>query len=181
MMSFNSYARALLLVISGGFLMASCASSPPPCNGPQTKNLNAAITDVQNSLTGGCAAYFDSYYDDLLGLAEGDPKPENKRLFSEFLVWSGEQGILSQRQARDYYNRYFNVKFTSLQSDYNNCSHTCPRRDSVMRNMERELSDKERGLLKVSLDSAGYYRADELYQEVELVLEATCTACSAGQ
>ena len=27
----------------------------------------------------------------------------------------------------------------------------------------------------------GYYRADELYQEVELVLEATCTACSAGQ
>jgi hypothetical protein len=47
--------------------------------------------------------------------------------------------------------------------------------------MERELSDKERGLLKVSLDSAGYYRADELYQEVELVLEATCTACAAGQ
>jgi hypothetical protein len=181
MMSFNSFARALLLVIAGGLVLASCASSPPPCNGPQTKNLDAAITDVQNSLTGGCAAYFDSYYDDLLNIAEGDPKAENKRLFSEFLVWSGERGILSQRQARDYYNRFFNVKFTSLQSDYNNCSHTCPRRDSVMRDMERELSDKERGLLKVSLDNAGYYRADELYQEVELVLEATCTACAAGQ
>jgi hypothetical protein len=181
MMSFNSFARALLLVIAGGLVLASCASSPPPCNGPQTKNLDAAITDVQNSLTGGCAAYFDSYYDDLLSIAEGDPKAENKRLFSEFLVWSGERGILSQRQARDYYNRFFNVKFTSLQSDYNNCSHTCPRRDSVMRDMERELSDKERGLLKVSLDNAGYYRADELYQEVELVLEATCTACAAGQ
>jgi len=50
-----------------------------------------------------------------------------------------------------------------------------------MLDMERELSDKERGLLKVSLDSDGYYRADELFQEVELVLEATCTACSAGQ
>ena len=49
-----------------------------------------------------------------------------------------------------------------------------------MRDMERELTDKERGLMKVSLDNAGYYRADELYQEVELVLEATCTACSAG-
>jgi hypothetical protein len=47
--------------------------------------------------------------------------------------------------------------------------------------MERELTDKERGLMKVSLDSSGYYRADELYQEVELVLEATCTACAAGQ
>jgi hypothetical protein len=47
--------------------------------------------------------------------------------------------------------------------------------------MERELSDKERGLLKVSVDRDGYYRADRLYQEVELVLEATCTACTAGR
>jgi hypothetical protein len=181
MMSVNSFLRALLVVIAGGLLMASCASTPPSCNGPQTKNLGAAMTDVQASLNSGCSAYFDSFYDDLLGIAEGDPKPENKRLFSEFLVWSSDQGILSQRQARDYYNRYFNVKFVSLQSDYNNCSHTCPRRDRVMLDMERELGDKERGLLKVSMDNAGYYRADELYQEVELVLEATCTACAAGQ
>ena len=160
--------------------MASCATAPP-CDGPQTKNLNAAISDVKNSLSNGCSAYFDSYYDDLLGIAEGDPKAENKRLFSEFLVWSSDQGLLSQRQARDHYNRYFNVKFVSLQSDYNNCSHTCPRRAKVMLDMERELSDKERGLLKVSVDNAGYYRADELYQEIELVLEATCTACAAGQ
>ena len=172
---------ALLTVVASGLLMTSCASSPPPCNGPQTKNLDAAMSDVKTSLTGGCAARFDRYYDDLLSIAEGDPKIENKRLFSEFLVWSSDQGILSQRQARDYYNRYFNVKFVSLQSDYNNCSHTCPRRDSVMLNMQRELGDKERGLLNVSLDNAGYYRADELYDEVNLVLEATCTACAAGQ
>jgi hypothetical protein len=181
MMSVHNSLRTLLIVIAGAFLLTSCASSPPPCNGPQTKNLDAAIALVQGSLASGCSAYFDSYYDDLLSIAEGDPKPENKRLFSEFLVWSSDQGILSQRQARDYYNRYFNVKFVSLQSDYNNCSHTCPRRDRVMLDMERELSDKERGLLKVSTDNAGYYRADELYQEMELVLEATCTACSAGQ
>lgn len=172
--------RALLAIIVVALLNASCATSPPPCSSPQNKNLDIAISDVQDSLLHGCTASFDLYYEDLLTIAEGDPKPENKRIFSEFLVWSGDQGILSQRQARDYYNRYFNVKFTALQSDYNNCSHTCPRRDNVMRNMERELSDKERGLLRVSLDNAGYYRADELYQEVELVLEATCTACAAG-
>lgn len=171
----------VLVLIASSVLLAACASAPPPCNGAQSKNLDHAITDVKNSLTGGCTSYFDIYYDDLLSIAEGDPKAENKRLFSEFLVWSSDRGILSQRQARDYYNRYFNVKFVSLQGDYNNCSHTCPRRDSVMLNMERELSDKERGLMKVSLDNSGYYRADELYQEVELVLEATCTACAAGQ
>lgn len=160
--------------------LTSCASSPPPCAGPQTKNLDSAIDQVKRSLNDGCAAHFDRFYDDLLSIAEGDPKPENKRRFSEFLVWSADEGLLSQRQARDHYNRYFNVKFVSLASDYNNCSHTCPRRDRVMLDMERELSDKERGLLRVSLDNSGYYRADQLYREVELVLEATCTACSAG-
>ena len=69
----------------------------------------------------------------------------------------------------------------SLKGDYNNCSHTCPNKRKVLLDMERELSDKEQGLLKVSQDSEGYYRADELYQEVELVLEATCTACAAGR
>jgi hypothetical protein len=171
---------SLLMIVTTLFL-ASCATSPPPCDGPQTQNLNAAVDHVKDSLSSGCAAQFDRYYDDLLRTAEGDPKPGNKRLFSEFLVWSADEGLLSQRQAKEYYNRYFNVKFMTLQSDYNNCSHTCPRRDRIMLDMERELSDKERGLLKVSLDNDGYYRADELYQEVELVLEATCTACSAGQ
>ena len=180
MMPSKSISSVLLVIVASGLLTASCATSPPPCSSPQTKNLNSAIADVQDSLSNGCAASFDRYYDDLLNIAEGDPKAENKRVFSEFLVWASDEGLLSQRQARDNYNRYFNVKFVSLQSDYNNCSHTCPRRDRVMINMERELSDKERGLLKVSQDSASYYRADELYQEVELVLEATCTACAAG-
>ncbi len=177
----HSYIRSVLLIIAGGMVLASCATSPPACNSPQSKNLTSAISTVKSNLNFGCAEHFDRYYDDLLSIAEGDPKKENKRIFSEFLVWSSDEGLLSQRQAKDYYNRYFNVKFVSLQSDYNNCTHTCPRRDRVMLNMERELSDKERGLLKVSLDNAGYYRADELYQEVELVLEATCTACAAGQ
>ena len=170
-----------LTIIFLALSFTSCATSPPPCMGPSSRNLDAAVGQVQRTLTDGCAAEFDRFYDDLLRVAEGDPKPENKRIFSEFLVWTTDEGILSQRQAKDYYNRYFNVKFVSMQGDYNNCTHTCPRRDRVMRNMERELTDKERGLMKVSLDSSGYYRADELYQEVELVLEATCTACAAGQ
>lgn len=180
----NKHHRGFLLTVFAllwAGALTSCASSPPPCVGPQSKNLDAAFAQAKGSLAAGCTAHFDRYYDDLLGIAEGDPKPENKRQFSEFLVWAADEGMLSQRQARDYYNRYFNVKFMSLAGDYNNCSHTCPRRDKVMFDMERELSDKERGLLRVSLDNEGYYRADELYREVELVLEATCTACAANR
>lgn len=173
--------RCLMLFVASALALSSCANSPPACGGPTTHDLDAAVSQVKNSLQyNGCEAQFDRFYDDLLGIAEGDPRPENKRLFSEFLVWSADEGLLSQRQAKDYYNRYFNVKFMTLQGDYNNCSHTCPRRDRILIDMERELSDKERGLLKVSLDNDGYYRADELFQEIELVLEATCTACAAG-
>jgi hypothetical protein len=173
--------RIYLILILSAALLASCASNAPSCVGPQSKNLATAIDEAQTSLINGCHAHFDRYYDDLLGVGEGDPKPENKRAFSEFLVWSSDEGLLSTRQAQDYYNRYFNVKFMSMKGDYNNCSHTCPNKQKVLLDMERELSDKERGLLKVSLDNQGYYRADQLYQEVELVLEATCTACAAGR
>jgi hypothetical protein len=173
--------RTNLLIIVAASFLASCASNAPECVGPQSKNLSTAIDGAQTSLINGCHAHFDRYYDDLLSIAEGDPKPENKRVFSEFLVWSSDKGLLSNRQAKEYYNRYFNVKFMSMQGDYNNCSHTCPNKQKVLFDMERELSDKERGLLRVSQDSEGYYRADQLFQEVELVLEATCTACSAGR
>ncbi len=173
--------RNKLILILAASLLASCASNTPACVGPQSKNLSTAIDEAQTSLINGCHAHFDRYYDDLLGVAEGDPKPENKRAFSEFLVWSSDKGLLSTRQAQNYYNRYFNVKFMSMRGDYNNCSHTCPNKQKMLFDMERELSDKERGLLRVSLDNEGYYRADQLYQEVELVLEATCTACAAGR
>lgn len=171
----------LSALLASTVILASCASNAPTCAGPQSKNLGSAIDTAQSSLMQGCHAHFDRYYDDLLAIAEGDPKPENKRQFSEFLVWSSDKGLLSKRQAQDYYNRYFNVKFMSLRGDYNNCSHTCPNKQKVLFDMERELADKERGLLRVSLDNEAYYRADRLYQEVELVLEATCMACSAGQ
>jgi hypothetical protein len=179
---FSNPVKILAVLVLTSLGLVSCATPPPACGGPTTHNLDAAVNQVKNALEyQGCEAHFDRFYDDLLRIAEGDPRPENKRLFSEFLVWSADEGLLSQRQAKDYYNRYFNVKFMSLEGDYNNCSHTCPRRDRIMLDMERELSDKERGLLRVSLDQDAYYRADELYQEVELVLEATCTACAAGQ
>lgn len=172
--------NTILITLSALFLF-SCASNSPEWVGPQSKNLSNAIDAAQTSLVNGCHAHFDRYYDDLLAIAEGDPKPENKRAFSEFLVWSSDTGLLSTRQAQDYYNRYFNVKFMALKGDYNNCSHTCPNKQKVLFDMERELSDKERGLLRVSLDNEGYHRADQLFQEVELVLEATCMACAAAR
>jgi hypothetical protein len=164
-------------IIGAAIAVNGCATTPSQCALPAERNLDRAIAAAQAKLSAGCEAHFDQYMDQLLGVAAGDPRPENKQKFSDFLVWTADEGILSRRQAQKLYNHYFNVKFMALEGDYNNCAHTCPRKSRVLSAMEAELADKERGLLKVSQDAASYYRADQLFQETELVLEATCNAC----
>ena len=136
--------------------------------------------DVEGRLVRGCEYHFDNYFQSLLQIAEANPNPDNKSLFSDHLVKVNETGVISQRQARDYYNRYFNVKFVSLTGDYNTCAQTCPVQHQVISNMKVELQDKQIGLLRASSDQAGYYRADNLLKEAQLVLEATCRACARG-
>ena len=171
-----------LALVSVLYLLGACTTTPATdCSGPNSRNLDEAFAQVEGQLANGCEYQFDRYMAELLVIAEGDPRPENKRKFSEFLVAMGDRGLLSNRQARDLYNRYFNVKFVSLRGDYNNCELTCPRLDGVLDDMQSELSSKELGLLRISEDVAGYNRADRLFKEAELVLEATCLACAAQQ
>ncbi len=182
----TSLTAVALLIVSTQLAGCNTVSSRPEdtmhsCAPMLGHDLDKSFAMARQALSNGCAHNFDDYFDRLLTIAEGDPDKQNKRRFSEFLVWSADEGIVSKRQATNLYNRYFNVKFIALMGDYNNCSHTCPNRHTVIANMERELADKERGLLKISADSAAYYQADHLLKETELVLEATCTACVASR
>ena len=160
--------------------LAACSGNPTQktaCSPPEGPNLEHAISAARFDLETGCEHRFDGYFQRLLTIAEGDPKKENKASFSDFLLWTNDAGLLSKRQARETYNRYFGVKYVSLISDYSVCQQTCPNQSSVMRDMNRELGDKEQGLLRISADRLNYTRASNLYQETELVLQATCEAC----
>ncbi len=163
--------------------IAACATTPVAshCTAGLSSSLENAIQDVDARLGTGCEYHFDSYFAQLLNIAESNPSSDNKALFSDFLVRANENGVISKRQAREYYNRYFNVKFVSLTGDYNTCAQACPVQGQVMANMENELRDKQVGLLKASDDKTSYYRADQLLKEAHLVLEATCRACAAGE
>ena len=169
-------ALAVLLTVTG------CAStqSDDHCSAPLPGNLDAAMREASARLAADCSYHFDGYFQNLLAIAESNPDPANPRRFSDFLMNTNASGIISRRQAESLYNRYFNVKFVSLQGDYNTCSQTCPVRGEVLSEMRAELHDKEMGLLRASEDSASFYRADGLLKETELVLEATCRACEAG-
>jgi hypothetical protein len=178
----QNYRRLLAACCLLAMLTAWGCATPPAsdCRMSDTRELNAAIQSAQDRLQQGCVAEFDRYVDQLLEVAAGDPDPDNKQAFSDFLVWTADTGLLSRRQAQATWNRYFNVKFVSMRGDYNNCAQTCPTRKQVLKDMEQELADKERGMLQAALDREGYYRADRLLSETELVLEATCRACEAG-
>ncbi|MGB5441895.1 MAG: hypothetical protein WBN57_04635 [Gammaproteobacteria bacterium] len=176
----KSTLRGMLAVVAITISIAACTSTPVrenACSLPEGPNLEQSISAARFDLETGCEHQFDAYYQRLLTIAEGDPKKENKASFSEFLLWANNTGLLSKRQARELYNRYFGIKYVSLASDYSVCSKTCPRQSEVMRDMNLELADKEQGLLRISEDRLNYTRASNLYQETELVLEATCEAC----
>lgn len=169
-------ALGVLAALSG----CMTTTAPTVCSMPSGNSLERAMAHTRAELANGCEASFDAYFDSLLAIAEGDPGADNKRQFSEFLTWSADMGVLSHRQSRELYNRYFNVKFVSLLGDYNNCAYTCPKQDALMQAMAQELAHKERGLLRVTEDQSAYYQADRLLKQAELVIAATCQACEAG-
>ncbi|MEM7220627.1 MAG: hypothetical protein AAF515_19855 [Pseudomonadota bacterium] len=171
-----------ILLAAALFALAACETTPVAdvCAGRLGTNVEAALAETERRLGLGCEYQFESYFRENLATAEANPSSDNKRLFSDHLVRANELGVISKRQARELYNRYFNVKFVSLAGDYNTCSQTCPVQARVLNDMKSELQDKELGLLRVSTDRASYYRADSLLKETQIVLEATCRACDAG-
>jgi len=174
--------RHLIVLFVLGFGLAACATQQTAehCSVRLGGSLEAALHEAENRLANGCEYQFDGYFQELMAIAEANPDAANRFGFSDFLLRANDLGVISRRQAQSLYNRYFGIKFVSLQGDYNTCSQTCPQRDRVLSNMQAELHDKEIGLLRASGDQQSFYRADTLLKETELVLEATCSACEAG-
>jgi hypothetical protein len=172
----------LILIGIAALALAACAGQQQAgyCSARLGGGLDAAMQEATERLANGCEYQFDGYFQELLSVAEANPDSSNRMRFSDFLMRANDLDVISRRQAESLYNRYFGVKFVSLQGDYNTCSQTCPQRARVMSNMQAELQDKELGLLRASADQQSFYRADNLLKEAELVLEATCSACEAG-
>lgn len=174
--------RSSKLLVASGLLLTlfGCNSAPTQetsCIIPGGHDLDQAISATKFQLETGCSAQFDRYFTSLLSIASGDPSKENKGKFSDFLLWANQSDLISKNQARGYYNRYFGVKYMSLKGNYSVCSEACPKRSQLLRDMRNELGQKELGLAKVSSDVSNYHRATQLYNETEIVLEATCSAC----
>ena len=171
--------RTLICLVMMVPVLGACATGQTVdfCSVRLQGDLQSAMSLAEDRVRNGCEYQFDGYFQSLLAIAAENPDKQNPMRFSDHLMRVHETGVISRRQAESLYNRYFNVKFVSLQGDYNTCSQTCPIRGQVMSDMRAELHDKELGLMRASSDQASFYRADNLLKETDLVLEATCRAC----
>ncbi|MGD9259961.1 MAG: hypothetical protein PVG44_05905 [Desulfobacterales bacterium] len=178
----NTMKKELFIIAVLALLMFSCGNKQylkPNCTLPSGVNLEEALAHSREDLDRlECEPMFDSYYERLMDVAKRDPDIENRRRFSDFLEWANQEGIIDKIQARNYYNRYFNTTFMSLQDDFNVCS-SCSedaKRDLQVE-LQEELGQKEDGLLRACQDKPAYYAAADQYNSILLLLDATCTAC----
>jgi hypothetical protein len=176
----SRFGLRLAALILSGLVWAGCTGPVKPDNGffSTGMSLEKAVLSAQEDL-GDPAVHlqFELYFQRLLEIAQGNPNPENRRLFSQFLVWANHQGIVTLRQSQAYYNRYFNVTFMSLPDDYS-VSASCPDKSGIVSAMTEELRQKEKGLVKACQDRERYYQAFEQYNTLLVILDATCLACA---
>ncbi len=167
---------AALLVL----LLAGCATTPAPmnCVAPSGNLMEPAFSRAKTSLGyTECWSQFDQYFDSLLATAEGDPKPDNIALFSDFVGWSVERGVVTRLEGSELFTRYFSPTFVSLPNDRSVCSavRTNP---ALAADVENELRLKYRGLVKVGASNDTYAQAAREQASLDQILGAMDSACS---
>ena len=176
---------AVLLICSGCVSQKkatpsfSTVSTVESCPLPSGYLVDQAFSTARSTLSNpACRYQFDAVFESLLKVCKGAPDMKNKELFSNFLVWAKDEGIISRVQAEAHYTRYFSHRFISLPDTYQTCSH-CNELKAILANCRDELKDKETGLILACGDKSSYAKASDDLYKIEIILQATCEACSA--
>ena len=180
----------ILVVISLCILFTSCLKEKPVpqplsmeqlCPLPESKIIREAMPEAKNMLSNpDCVSRFDTVFNHLISVAQNDPKPENVKLFSDFLEWAKNNSIISNRQSKEIYTQYFSHKFVALPRDYQTCSR-CKDLDKIFREMNEELRLKDIGLMKICENKEKYVRAKSDHLNMQTVLKAVCKSCQSGE
>jgi len=150
--------------------------SPKPCEIPKGNSLDLVIEGTEKALEGNnCDEEFDKFYENILVAGEGNRDIKNKKLIEDFLVWCINNRTLNKSTGERYYASYFSYKFINTE-DFYNTSSQCDKIKSILRNIEKELQQKDRGLNRICGDKISYARAYKLKDDLELVFKATCEA-----
>jgi hypothetical protein len=162
-------------------LGTGCASTPPPvaatCTLDPPASLGSLADAARTALAGSaCRGHFAEFFELALKRAESSPDEANRARFAALIRQGAEQGLVTDFEGKQLYNRYFHTTYVSLPGEYNVCS-TLRSKDKLLGALETELADKRRGILTVAADRTGFQEAQRQYTDLVLVLEATALAC----
>lgn len=168
-------------------LLASCIATPQkPLEGvaacplpPKSKNLDEGLRQIKAFLSSNpyCNTLYEDYFLAALQIATQNPGIENRGKFAKFLSWSRDNGIITQKEGKNYFNRFFNPKYISISGNYNNCSQI-DKREAILKSARDEMNDKKTGLMHVLNQPKLFKMSQNLYMDLDYmyseVLSKTC-------
>ena len=169
---------ALVLALAGG-----CTEMPSrdvaDCSLSNTNNIDRLFEQVSGRLeTPACHYRFHDYQQRLVTAAKGAPEAENEARFAGLLRSSIDRGIISKRQGRELFSRYFDAEFYAVKSEARSSCSSLRDKDKLYASMRSELAYKREGMLEILDDEERFRRAQHYYNDLRMVFEAVDTACT---
>ena len=158
-------------------VVAGCQSAPKRvvtkpridlCPMPTGYILAPAIETAEQSLIS-CPEKLDPVFMKLLEIAKHRPETENRILLKEMFIRLVNLNLISERYAKDQYNKHFDINFSSLPDirTYNLPVEI----DSIKKDLRKELVLKRVGLLECCADSEAFKKAEDEYARLVNFLE----------
>jgi len=188
-MYFDNFLRSSFVVIFLSSALSGCTTTPKPastrwaikdtCTLPNHKQLQVAINKTQAELSKrSCHYQFEDMHQQLLDIAKNDPDHNNGKKLLLFYKWSVNQGVISSRQGKEFYNRYFKATFGNvLPNDRNVCS-IASIKDKLIIDLGHELQNKKIGLQLIMQNRDEFFEAQRIHNELVFLIETTLMACN---
>ena len=173
------------LVQAGTLIVALSACSQMPetttadCSLSATNNVDQLFAEASARLRDGSCHYsFPRYRDQLVAAAKGAPGPENEARFAELLRESIELGIISKKQGQETFSRYFDPEFYVVKSEARSSCSSLRSKERLYAEMRTELAYKREGMLDILNDEERFRKAQNYYQDLNIVFDAVDAACT---
>ena len=168
-----------LLTVVAGCSQQQTVSSDHFCALSPGKNVDRLFAEADEKLADrSCHYHYQSIVDRLVEAAKESPGAENEQRFAELLRSSIERGVISKKQGRALFSRYFDTEFYAIKSEPRNSCSALGDKDRMYADMKQELQYKREGLLEILSDEPRFRQAQQHYADLRTVLDAVQVACS---
>ena len=164
-------------------VLSACSQMPgkttADCSLDNTKNVDTLFAQVSDKLKiSACHYSYPLYREQLVAAAKGSPGPENEARFAALLRQSIDSGIISKKQGQETFSRYFDPEFYVVKSESRSSCSSLRKKQQLYADMRTELAYKREGMLEILDDEERFRKAQNYYQDLNIVFEAVDAACT---